>query len=124
MRTDPQRLTQALAQLAANAVAHTRAGDAIGVGSSARDGVLRFWVRDTGSGIPAEELPRIFGRFARGEGRQRSEGSGLGLAIVQAIAEAHGGRVVVLSAPGAGATFTLELPLVVTPAQRREEARA
>ena len=123
VRADPQRLTHALAQLAANAVAYTQAGDAIGVGSSARDGVLRFWIRDTGSGIPAEELPRIFERFARGEGRPRSEGSGLGLAIVQAIAEAHGGRVVVLSAPGAGATFTLELPLVVAPAQRREEAR-
>jgi two-component system, OmpR family, sensor kinase len=124
VRADPQRLTQAVAQLAANAVAHTQPGDPIGVGSSVGDGILRFWVRDTGTGIPAEELPRIFRRFVRGEGRERSEGSGLGLAIVRAIAEAHGGRVVVLSAPGAGATFTLELPLVVAPVHRREEVTA
>ncbi|HSK28119.1 MAG TPA: ATP-binding protein [Jiangellales bacterium] len=128
VRADPQRLTQALVQLAANAVAHSEPGSQIGLGSSVDGRVLRFWVRDTGTGIPADELPRIFERFHRGDGHDRAEGSGLGLAIVQAIAEAHGGRVVVVSAPGAGATFTLELPLVsvrtVPAATRRLEVRA
>jgi signal transduction histidine kinase len=66
-------------------------------------------VRDEGPGIAAEDQERIFDRFARASSH-RPDGTGLGLAIVRAIAEAHGGRVELRSAPGAGSTFILDLP--------------
>lgn len=113
---DPQRLTQALTQLAQNATQHTVEGQSVALGSSARDGAVRIWVRDEGEGIEPADQERIFERFARAAaGRRRSEGSGLGLAIVQAIAEAHDGRVELESRPGEGATFTLVLPTTADP---------
>ena len=108
---DRQRLTQALMQLAQNAVQHTQDGAEIAIGSSMRNGEARLWVRDTGPGIPIEQRDRIFARFARGAGRRRSEGAGLGLAIVRAIAEAHHGRVEVDSPPGSGAVVSLVIPV-------------
>ena len=107
---DRQRLTQALVQLAENAVQYGDEHEPIGIGSSLDNRELRLWVRDRGSGIPEREQERIFERFARGTGGRRSEGAGLGLAIVKAIAESHHGRAEVTSRPGAGATFTLVLP--------------
>jgi signal transduction histidine kinase len=107
---DGERLTQALMQLAQNAVAHTSTGDAIEIGSAVRDGRVELWVRDTGPGVDADVRERIFERFARGDAGTR-EGAGLGLAIVSSIADAHGGRVRLDSRPGHGATFTLDLPL-------------
>jgi two-component system OmpR family sensor kinase len=108
---DPQRLTQAGLNLARNAVDHTTAGAAIGVGSSRSDGEIRLWVRDTGPGVEAAERERIFERFARGaHGHRRSDGAGLGLAIVRAVAIGHHGRVELDSRPGAGATFTVVFP--------------
>lgn len=111
---DGQRLTQALLQLAHNAVKHTGPADMIAIGSSLdhASGTLRVWVRDTGPGIPPEDAERIFGRFQRGAAHPRIEGSGLGLAIVTAITEAHDGRVELDSRPGHGATFTLVIPYV------------
>jgi two-component system OmpR family sensor kinase len=108
---DRQRITQALMQLAQNAVQHTDEGDEIGLGAYAGDGKARLWVRDTGPGIPFEEQPHVFERFYRAGEERRSEGAGLGLSIVQAIAQAHGGRVELTSVPGSGATFTIVLPL-------------
>jgi signal transduction histidine kinase len=108
---DAQRLTQAVLNLARNAVEHTAPGATIGIGSSRRDGEVRIWVRDSGLGVDPAERERIFERFARGRGGpRRSDGAGLGLAIVQAIAVGHRGRVALDSRPGAGATFTLVLP--------------
>jgi signal transduction histidine kinase len=108
---DRQRLTQALMNLATNAVEHTDEGATVAFGAEARPGGLDVWVRDTGVGIPVEEQQRIFERFARGPRERRNpHGTGLGLAIVRAIAEAHGGRVTVTSRPGEGATFTISLP--------------
>jgi len=108
---DRQRLTQAVMQLASNAVQHTREGDRISLGSALVDGHARLWVSDSGPGVAESERERIFERFARGrrDGR-RSEGAGLGLAIVRAIADAHGGRIELASRPGFGATFTIVLP--------------
>ncbi|MQA07063.1 MAG: HAMP domain-containing protein [Pseudonocardiaceae bacterium] len=108
---DAQRITQAVVQLAQNAVQHTAAGDEIRLGSTLYHGVVSFWVTDSGPGVQQEEVERIFQRFARGAGSPR-EGSaaGLGLAIVKAIADAHHGRVRVLSEPGNGATFGVEIP--------------
>lgn len=116
---DGQRLTQALMQLAANAVAHTSAGDRIAMGCRITDGRLRLAVSDTGTGIAAEDRSRIFDRFARagrrGDQGGRGDGAGLGLAIVASIASAHGGRVLLDSTPGEGSTFTLDLPVVSAP---------
>lgn len=110
VRADRQRLTQAMLNLAGNAVRHTRAGDTIAIGSSSHGGEARIWVRDTGSGIAPEEQERIFERFVRAStGRPREDGAGLGLAIVRAIAEAHRGRVELDSGLGEGSTFTIVL---------------
>jgi len=107
---DRQRLTEAVMQLADNAVKHTSEGDLI-LGSSVSGGVASFWVRDSGPGIPEEEQARIFSRFSKGKRDRRREGAGLGLAIVRAIAEAHHGTVEVQSAPGQGATFKITVPV-------------
>lgn len=118
---DPARVTQAVLQLAQNAVTHAGGRFAIGSYLEGDTGDVRFTVADQGPGIPDDQRERIFERFSRVEhGRGRS-GSGLGLAIVEAIAIAHGGRVELSSAPGFGATFSLVLPLV-EPA--REEVTA
>lgn len=108
---DPQRLTQAVLNLARNAVEHTTPDAEIAMGSIRRDGEVRIWVRDTGPGVDPTERDRIFERFARGRGGpRRSEGAGLGLAIVRAIAAGHHGRVELDSPADTGATFTLVLP--------------
>jgi two-component system, OmpR family, sensor kinase len=111
LTADRQRLTQAVMQLAQNAVQHTEPGDRIALGSVLAGQTARLWVADSGPGVPPDERERIFDRFHRGgDGRRRSDGAGLGLSIVRAIAEAHGGRVELDSREGAGATFTLVLP--------------
>ncbi|MFC3995677.1 sensor histidine kinase [Nocardiopsis sediminis] len=112
---DPQRVTQAMVQLASNAVRHTAPGDAIAIGSrTAEDGrTVSFWVADSGPGIAPEDRDRIFERFSRGSGAGGPgdrAGAGLGLAIVRAITDAHHGTVAVHSAPGAGAEFVLTFP--------------
>jgi two-component system OmpR family sensor kinase len=108
---DRQRLTQAVVQLAQNAAKHTEDDDLIAIGTFVADGEARLWVRDSGPGIPPEEQDEIFERFGRGSGGRRLEGAGLGLSIVQAIARAHGGRVELYSRTGAGATFTIVVPV-------------
>lgn len=113
---DGQRLTQALMQLAANAVRHTQLGDRISIGASIVGSRLHLSVTDEGVGIAEQDRAGIFDRFARagyhGDGGRRGEGAGLGLAIVSSIATAHGGRVLLNSALGEGSMFTLDLPLV------------
>lgn len=112
LHADRQRLTQAVMGLAQNAVQHTGDGDPIWIGSSVDGDEASLWVRDSGPGVSEEDQARVFERFARAAGsRRRSEGAGLGLAIVRAIAEAHGGRATLSSRPGAGATFTVVVPL-------------
>jgi signal transduction histidine kinase len=108
---DPQRLTQAMVQLAHNAAGHTNHDGRIFIGSIVTGAEARFWVRDTGPGIPYEDQARIFDRFARARGSRSSDGAGLGLAIVRSIAQAHRGRVELRSRPGAGATFTVVVPV-------------
>jgi two-component system OmpR family sensor kinase len=109
---DEARLHQVLANLLANARAHTPEGTTVtvGIGVAGRDALLR--VRDAGPGIPAGLLPTVFERFARGDSsRSRAAGStGLGLSIVHAVVTAHGGTVAVDSAPG-HTEFTVRLPL-------------
>jgi signal transduction histidine kinase len=108
---DRQRLTQAVMSLAQNAVQQTSEGDTIVLGTDARGGQARLWVRDWGPGIAPEEQGQVFERFARGRDGRNYEGTGLGLAIVKAIAEAHGGDVELSSSLGAGARFTIAVPV-------------
>ncbi|HSO03439.1 MAG TPA: HAMP domain-containing sensor histidine kinase [Candidatus Limnocylindrales bacterium] len=107
---DPERLTQALVELAQNAMKFSDPGSTIGIGSALEEDQVRLWVRDEGCGIEAEDVDRIFERFSRGESGRAVDGSGLGLSIVSTIATAHGGHMTVDSRPGVGSTFTLVLP--------------
>ncbi|MFJ8772843.1 sensor histidine kinase [Streptomyces microflavus] len=129
VRADPARLQQVLVNLLANARTHTPPGTTVTVSvrPSVRAGEpVTLEVRDDGPGIPAELLPHVFERFARGDA-SRSRGdatdkatgtitgsTGLGLAIVQAVVSAHGGRVRVDSAPGR-TVFAVELPAEAGP---------
>ena len=108
---DADRLHQALANLLANARAHTPPGTTATTRLSTRDGWARLEVVDDGPGIPPQLLDHVFERFARGDSsRSRAAGStGLGLAIVHAVVTAHGGTVSVESRPGRTA-FTVRLP--------------
>jgi signal transduction histidine kinase len=108
---DRQRLTQAMLNLARNAIDHTPPDAEVAIGSAWGDDGIHFWVRDSGPGVAAVDRDRIFERFARGStGRRRSDGAGLGLAIVRSVVDALGGRVQLASRPGEGATFTIVLP--------------
>ncbi|MGC4853329.1 HAMP domain-containing sensor histidine kinase [Micromonospora sp. DT4] len=109
---DPVRLRQAVGNLVGNAVRHTPAGGSVTISAGTADGQVTIAVADTGSGISAEHLPRVFDRFWRAE-RSRSRqtgGSGLGLAIVRKLVKAHQGTVKVESQPTKGSTFTVHLP--------------
>ncbi|NIA20432.1 MAG: hypothetical protein GWP05_00335 [Anaerolineaceae bacterium] len=107
-----QRLRQALGNLVENALKFTGSGGAVDVLGIADDEVYRMTVRDTGIGIAAEHLQRLFDRFYRVDPARThaTGGAGLGLSIVQMIASMHGGRIEVESQPGVGSTFTLVLP--------------
>ncbi|MEQ1690146.1 MAG: ATP-binding protein [Gemmatimonas sp.] len=108
---DPTATRQILANLTENALRHTSSGEAV-LFSEADTGGTWIGVRDTGVGIGAEHLPRIFERFYRADpGRAREVGgTGLGLAIVRHLAEAHGGRVRAESEPGVGTTIAAFFP--------------
>jgi len=108
VQADPVRLRQAVANLVANAIRHTPRGGRVTLRGA--DGLVE--VVDTGEGIPADELSRVFERFRRVDpSRSRATGgSGLGLAIVRQIAEAHGGTVTARSEVGVGTSIALMLP--------------
>jgi signal transduction histidine kinase len=109
---DRDRLLQAILNLAQNALHHTGPGDRISLGSAIEGSRVRFWVEDTGPGVPADQASRIFDRFTRGpDAARRYRGAGLGLAIVRGIAEAHGGTVE-LDSGASGARFSIVIPMV------------
>ncbi|MGE5272595.1 MAG: ATP-binding protein [Verrucomicrobiota bacterium] len=110
IRGDRERLRQVLQNLLENAVKYSRAGEEVGVRTWAEDGRILVAVEDAGPGIPHEQHGLIFERFGRANVGLGKPGTGLGLFIARSIAEAHGGRLTVDSAPGQGTTFTLELP--------------
>lgn len=110
---DTQRLLQVLGNLIDNALRHTDAGGAVHVSAARRGGTVVISVDDTGTGIAAEHLERIFERFYRTDSARAREqgGAGIGLAIAKALVEAHGGTISASSpGPGAGATFRITLP--------------
>jgi heavy metal sensor kinase len=110
---DSRRLGEVVANLLSNAVQFNKDQGEIRVETSLQDEFAILTVADTGQGITAEDLPRVFERFYRADkSRSRSSGhSGLGLAICKAIVDAHGGTIEASSQPGVGTTFTVRLPL-------------
>lgn len=108
---DPERILQVLGHLLDNAVKFT-AGGRITLGAELRDGAVEFSVRDTGQGIPAESLERVFEHFTQlGDVlTDKPPGTGLGLAICRSIVRLHHGRIWAESAPGAGSVFRFTLP--------------
>ena len=111
-RGDADRLFQVVANLLSNAVKYSAGGEVI-VTSQASDGVLRISVRDHGLGIPPEFVKKLFGRYERFEGKDKTRviGTGLGLAITRQIVELHGGKIWVDSTVGAGSEFHFTLPI-------------
>lgn len=108
---DRQQLERALDNLISNAIKYTPAGGSIHARLCAREGCVAIEVRDTGYGIPAEDLPHVFERFRRVDKHKHyAAGTGLGLAITRAIVEAHDGRLEVVSQEGVGSAFTIRLP--------------
>jgi two-component system sensor histidine kinase BaeS len=107
---DAHWLHQVVTNLLTNALKFTPAGGLVTIEAGPADGQARLRVSDTGAGIPAEELPRIFNRFWRGRQASTVSGSGIGLAIAAELAQAHGGQLTAASQPGQGTELTLTLP--------------
>ena len=112
---DRQRLHRIIGNLVGNALIHAGSAARVTVGLATGEETVTVTVADDGCGMTEEDTRHIFGRFYRADAsRSRaSGGSGLGLAIVKSLTESHGGSVAVRSAPGEGAVFTVELPLIV-----------
>jgi two-component system OmpR family sensor kinase/two-component system sensor histidine kinase BaeS len=104
---DPLRIREVLTNLIANAIRHSSRGAQVAIGTERRPGHILVRVHDDGPGIAADELPRIFDRFHKGE---RSHGSGLGLSIARNLVVAHGGEIAVASEVGRGTAVTFTLP--------------
>jgi signal transduction histidine kinase len=114
---DRDRLRQAFANLLDNAIKYTPSGGGVRV-SVRHDGQRAVVsVQDTGAGISAEHLPRIWERLYRADPSRSERGLGLGLSLVKAFVEAHGGTVEAVSEPGRGATFTVRLPVAPSPSR-------
>lgn len=110
IRADPDALDELLASILDNAVRYTPAGGSVTVEADGTAHEVRVAVRDTGPGISPEDLDHIFEPFYRGKAQKGIPGTGLGLPIAKRIAEAHGGRIEVATAPGEGARFRIFLP--------------
>ena len=110
---DLDRINEVLGNLLSNAFKFTPHGGSVMLTIGPSDGGVRMEVKDTGAGIPAEQLPHIFEKFyqADNQGSARAAGSGLGLAIAKQIVDAHGGSISCESKPGVGTCFTITLPI-------------
>ena len=119
---DRERLHQVLFNLVDNAIRFTPAGGEVRIEAHRHDGSVEVSVADTGVGIPAEALPRLFERFYRVDSaRARGDGgTGIGLAIARSVVEAHGGTISAESEPGHGSTFTFDLPVAEAAKNRRD----
>jgi signal transduction histidine kinase len=114
LMADRSRLRQVLANLLDNAIKYTPAGGRVDVEATLQQSLAVISVRDTGIGVMAHEIPRIWDRLYRGAHGRSERGLGLGLSLVRAIVMAHGGRVDVATASGGGAVFTIQLPVSAT----------
>jgi signal transduction histidine kinase len=107
---DRVRLRRALANLVDNALKYLGTGRSVVLSAALVEGDVLLRIQDDGIGISPEDLPRIWDRLFRADRSRSAPGMGLGLSLVKAIAEAHGGRAEVVSAPGSGSEFLLRLP--------------
>lgn len=107
---DRGRILQVFSNLVGNAIRFTPRGGRVRVGGAVDEAEVGFWVRDTGPGIAAADLPRVWERFWQAGNGTPGQGAGLGLPIARGIVEAHAGRVWVESRPGEGALFGFSLP--------------
>jgi len=109
---DPPRIEQVVVNLLHNAIKFTPAGGNITLSAESSEDIILFSIKDTGSGISAEDLPRIFERFFKADRARSGGGTGLGLAISRHLVEAHGGRIWAESLEGHGSTFYFTIPVV------------
>jgi signal transduction histidine kinase len=107
---DRDQIYRVVAILLDNAVKYTSEGGVVSVNVGREDGQVRLAVSDTGVGIPADDLPRVFERFYRADPARSEGGAGLGLSIARQIARAHGGEIEAQSKPGKGSAFVLRIP--------------
>jgi len=110
VRADRNRLRQVLVNLLDNAIKYSASGGRVEISAEARADEVMIVVTDTGTGIPAEEIPRIWERLYRGDKSRSQRGLGLGLSLVRAIIKAHGGSIEVQSSVGKGSSFIIHLP--------------
>jgi two-component system phosphate regulon sensor histidine kinase PhoR len=108
---DEDRIEQVLVNIIHNAIKFTPSGGKIVISTKRDNNNIMVSVTDTGIGIPADDLPRIFERFYKADKSRSGGGTGLGLAIARRIVEAHGGKIWAESVQGKGATFTFTLPV-------------
>ncbi len=109
-RANPDALKQVLLVLLDNAMRHTNVAAEIALAVATDADRVRITVRDTGAGIPADQLPHVFDRFYRGDVARTGAGAGLGLSIAKELVEAQDGTIAAQSQPGQGAEFTVHLP--------------
>jgi two-component system nitrogen regulation sensor histidine kinase NtrY len=114
-QADPVLLRRALENLVLNSLDAMPAGGTLTVRTSQRTGSVHMEISDTGTGLTPEECDRLFTPYYT----SKRHGTGLGLAIVQSVVSDHGGKIAVESAPGAGATFSIDLPIVHSSLQRK-----
>jgi heavy metal sensor kinase len=110
LQADRHRVQRILANLIDNAIKYTPKEGSIDVRLREEESRILLEIQDTGAGIPAADLPRIFQRFYRGDQSRTGNGTGLGLSLALAFARAHGGDIIAQSKPGRGSTFTVVLP--------------
>jgi heavy metal sensor kinase len=108
---DSERLAQVITNLLANAIQYNRTNGEVRVKLETQNGLAVLTVNDSGQGIAAEDLPRVFERFYRADKSRSTGGNGLGLAISKAVVEAHGGTIEVSSEENIGTIFTVRLPI-------------
>jgi two-component system, OmpR family, phosphate regulon sensor histidine kinase PhoR len=114
VQADPKNMEEVLNNLLSNAINYSPNGGTVAVRARGLGEFIEIQVKDTGVGIPEEELPKIFDKFYRVKHPETRKviGTGLGLAIVKSVVEAHNGTIQVESIPGQGSTFTIRLPMI------------
>jgi signal transduction histidine kinase len=123
---DPERINEVTGNLLSNAFKFTPADGTVELTAAPEDGSVLIQVRDTGAGIPPEQLPHVFEKFYQADNQRlaSAKGSGLGLAIAKEIVEAHDGQIRCESSVGQGTMFTLLLPVAVQHRRRTSAPRA
>jgi signal transduction histidine kinase len=116
VHADTRQISQAITNLIGNAVKYTPEGGSVTVRVYQREDVARIEVIDTGYGMPADALPKLFTEFyrVRTPATQNIKGTGLGLSLVKQVIDAHNGRIWVESEEGKGSAFFVEIPLIHT----------